>query len=64
MDNTKLIARLELLEASASVIMQEAAKIRKELQPVQTKKKEGLSDEQKAKMIAGRKAHRARSINR
>lgn len=64
MDHQKLIARLELLEASASLIMQEAASIRKALQPVQTKKKEGLSDEQKAKLLAKRRANVARSMNR
>jgi hypothetical protein len=51
MDNSKIIARLELLEASASIILQEAATIRKALQPVQVKKS-GLTDEQKAKLLA------------
>lgn len=33
MNNKKIINRLEMIEASATVLLQEAAKLRKELEP-------------------------------
>lgn len=61
MDNSKILSRLELLEASATVILEEAAKLRKELQPAQ-QKQQGLTPEQKAKLLASMKAKEARQI--
>lgn len=61
-DTDALIKRLDLIEASASLILDEAAKIRKALQPSPVKKKEGLTDEQKARLIARMRAKEARQL--
>ena len=61
MDNEQIISKLGMLKASAYVILEEVAKLEKELQPVQPKKKAGLTDEQKAKLLAKRRKLQARA---
>lgn len=67
MDNNQtLINRLELLEASASIILKEAARIKKALLPVSTgcKQNKGLSEEQAAKLLAKRRKNQQKSNER
>ena len=51
MDNKKLLNRLEMIEASATVLLEEAAKLRKEMEPKNSESNAAF-EIKKAKVLA------------